>query len=195
MNTLNALELVSLFASIASLVLAVVAIWLSLAFFKMSSALTEKSTEAAKAISSGVEKLEELFDKLYADTFSMMRDTVSDMRRHIWPETDAGAGKVAQEAEKRAEQKVSALKATMEQEIGHLLQKQKLTDDSVASLKGEMSGLLDRVIAGSRQLEAEAREETVRDTLLSSIRSENRRHPGRNISVASSLSERGGWPA
>ncbi|OXS28060.1 MAG: hypothetical protein BCS36_01660 [Desulfovibrio sp. MES5] len=38
----------------------------------------------SKNIESSVGKLESLFDRLYADTFSMMKDTVSDMRKQLW---------------------------------------------------------------------------------------------------------------
>lgn len=78
------LDVISLISGIASLVLAVIAIWLSFAFFKLSSAASKSTDEAAKGISASVERLEKLFDKLYSDTFSMMRETVTDMRKHIW---------------------------------------------------------------------------------------------------------------
>lgn len=73
---MSSVETTSLLASLASLVLAVVAIWLSIVFFKLSSRASEATTEAAKGIASSVERLEKLFDKLYSDTCSMMRDTV-----------------------------------------------------------------------------------------------------------------------
>jgi len=70
-------EIISLIASITSVILAVGAIWLSITFYRMSSAASKATEEAAKGISASVERLEKLFDKLYSDTFSMMRDTVS----------------------------------------------------------------------------------------------------------------------
>ena len=82
-------DVISLISSIASLVLAVVAIWLSIVFYKLSAAASESTTDAAKGIASSVERLEKLFDKLYSDTFSMMRETVTDMRKHIWRDPDA----------------------------------------------------------------------------------------------------------
>ena len=81
---ISILDVVSLISGIASVVLAVIAIWLSFAFFKLSSAASKSTEEAAKGISASVERLEKLFDKLYSDTFSMMRETVTDMRKHIW---------------------------------------------------------------------------------------------------------------
>ena len=92
-------ELISLFSSIAALILAIVAIWLSIVFYRLSSALSAGTTEAAKGINASVEKLENLFDKLYTDTFSMVRETVSDMRKQLWPREPGADDKVAAEIE------------------------------------------------------------------------------------------------
>ena len=63
-------DLISLAASIASLTLAVIAIWLSVSFYRMSSRAAQSTTEAAKDVAVSVERLEKLFDKLYSDSFS-----------------------------------------------------------------------------------------------------------------------------
>ena len=81
---MTAPELISLCASIASLVLSILAICLSIVFFRMSNEASKETKSASKDVSSAVERLEKLFDKLYSDTFSIMKDTVSDMRKHIW---------------------------------------------------------------------------------------------------------------
>ncbi|MBE7565368.1 hypothetical protein HER14_02820 [Acidithiobacillus thiooxidans] len=90
MNDFSAFDIISFIASIASLILAIGAILLSVVFFKMSDAASKATTEAAKGIAASVERLENLFDKLYTDTFSMMRDTVTDMRKHIWNNPHTG---------------------------------------------------------------------------------------------------------
>lgn len=84
MDGKSVFDIISFIASIASLILAIGAIWLSVVFFRMSDSASKATTEAAKDIAASVERLEKLFDKLYSDTFSMMRDTVADMRKHIW---------------------------------------------------------------------------------------------------------------
>lgn len=91
METKAALDILSLFSSVASIVLGVGAIWLSVVFFKMSSDASRATAEAAKDISANVRRLETLFDKLYSDTFTMMKDTVDDMRNHIWKRQDGAA--------------------------------------------------------------------------------------------------------
>jgi hypothetical protein len=172
-------EVLSLSASVASLVLALVAIWLSVVFFRMSSELSSKTTEAADAIRSSVEKLETLFERLYADTFSMMRDTVSDMRKHMWPENASAPDKTAEAEKKKADEKVNQLKKDMEAEALAMLNRQKLADEEIATLGSEVHNLIDHAIAGSRQAEVEAREETIRDAILSYLRYSRMRRTSR----------------
>lgn len=113
-NTLNTtVTIVGFIATIASLILAVGAIWLSIVFYKMSDEASKETTSAAKDIQASVERLENIFDKLYSDTFSMMRDTVTDMRQHIWrkPEQSNQASAIEDE------DKIKELKNSISQEI------------------------------------------------------------------------------
>lgn len=177
MESESPFDLISFVASIASLILAIGAIWLSVVFYRMSNEASKATTEAAKGIAASVERLEKLFDKLYSDTFSMMRDTVSDMRKHIWP-TDAPEQESAiEEAEKKADEKISELKKTVEQQVAQLLQRQRLADDKMSSLSSEMRNILERAIVSSRQVDMEAREETVREHILRALRVFRRSRP------------------
>ncbi len=155
-------EISSIIASCTSVILAIVAIALSIFFFRMSSLLSESTKEASKSISAGVERLEKLFDKLYADTFSMMKETYSDMRKHIWPEESTDTDKITEEAEIKAEKKVSLLKSEINKELSKMFRKQEITDTKLSSIRGEMRNLIDKTISSSRRLEIEAHEETVR---------------------------------
>lgn len=99
-ETLSPNDYVSLFSSIASGVLAVVALALSIVFFVLSKQDAERSSKNAQQIAGSVERLEKLFDTLYSDTFSMMRDTYTDMRKHVWraqpSEADGGQDDAAE---------------------------------------------------------------------------------------------------
>nr|WP_321352917.1 hypothetical protein [uncultured Methanoregula sp.] len=160
------ITIIGLIASIASLVLAIIAIWLSIVFFKMSSELATNTTEASKNISSSVERLEKLFDKLYSDTFSMMKDTVSDMRKHIWPDDHARETDLTVEIDKNADEKISKFKEEINHELSSLLEKQNVTDANIDSLRNEMGDLINRAISMSRNAQVEAREETIRGHIL-----------------------------
>lgn len=170
MESSSLFENISFMASIASLILAICAIWLSVVFYRMSSEASKATTEAAKGIAASVERLEKLFDKLYSDTFSMMRDTVSDMRKHIWPAEVPEQENAIEEAEKKADDKITDLKRAVEGQVADLLQRQRLTDDKMSSLSVEMRTILDRAIVSSRQVDMEAREETVREHILRTVR-------------------------
>lgn len=183
---------ISLIATVASLILAIGAIWLSVVFYKMSVAASNSTTEAAKGIASSVERLEKLFDKLYSDTFSMMRDTVSDMRKHMWPEDDADGEKAIELAEQKADEKFSELRRSMEGQLASILQRQKITEDKFLNVQNEMRGLLDRAINRSRQAETEARDEALREFVLRAIRVVSQTHTVVHIDdIVENLREKG----
>jgi hypothetical protein len=158
-------EISYIIASCTSAILAIVAIVLSIIFFRMSLGFSESAKEASKSISACVGRVEKLFDKLYADTFSMMKETYSDIRKHMWPEESTNTDKITEEAEIKAEEKISSFKSEMDKELLKMFQKQKITDKKLSSTRDEMRHLLDKAISSSRRLEIEAREETVRDQI------------------------------
>lgn len=174
---MGAAEIGSLIASLVALGIALFAVWLSVVFYRMSTELSDSTKEAAKGIGASVDRLEKVFDTLYSDTFSLMRDTVSDMRKHIWPEETKPSDKISEEAEKRADQKVDALKAEIGRELAGLLERQQLTDVELASTRSELRSLVERAITESRKVEVEAREETVRGHILRQLRRLLRHRP------------------
>lgn len=171
------IELLAFVASISSLILAIGAIWLSIVFFKMSNEASQSTTEAAKGIDASVQRLENLFDKLYSDTFSMMKDTVSDMRKHIWNGDDNNdnveednKNTILEEADKKAEEKIQEIKSAFDKQLNDILHKQKIADGKVSDIGSELEGLLENAIQTSRMVESEAREETVRQHILKELR-------------------------
>lgn len=175
---MTTIETISIIASLASLILAIVAIWLSFKFFEKSSEAAEKTIEASKGISSSVERLENLFDKLYTDTFTMMKDTVSDMRKHIWnkdEKSNPNETHIEEELEKKAQEKVDKLKIELSKEMIKMFDKQNITDTKISNLKSELTGLIEKAVSQTRNLEIEAREETLRDYILRICRFMKRR--------------------
>ncbi len=178
---MSGVELVGFVASIASLILAVGAIWLSIVFFKMSNEASNATTEAAKGIDASVKRLENLFDKLYSDTFSMMKDTVSDMRKHIWnadegpSQNEEERNRILEEADRKAEEKVIEIKSSLDKQLNEILKKQKIADGKVSEFGRELENLLENAIQTSRTVESEAREETVRNHILLELRRFRRR--------------------
>ena len=153
--------MIPLVASVASLSLAVTAIALSIVFYRMSTDLMEKSRDAANRIGGSVERLEGLFDRLYSDTFSVMKDTVTDMRRQLWPDKSLAEDKGVEEAEQRADERVATLRAEMNAEVSSILERQRFAEGQVESLRSEMTQVVDRAIVQSRAMEIESREEVI----------------------------------
>lgn len=162
-------ELFSIAASIVSLILAGFAIWLSIVFYRLSNESSGKIKESADRIAASVDRLEMLFDKLYADTFSMMKDTVSDMRKHIWRDEPNPKSEQDEEIEKLADEKVQKLQQQFEQEVTRLLGRQHSTDAKIEQLGDELKKLVNRAVVESRNVEVKAREETLRDAILNAL--------------------------
>lgn len=162
------MEIASLVASIVSVIVAAFAIWLGITFFKMSTQIAEDTKEVGRGLASGVDKLEKLFDRLYSDTFSMMRDTVSDMRRQIWPNA-ATTADATDAAERKAEEKISDLREQVQSEISNIVTRVERTDARLGEVRGDIEELVDRAIAGSRSVDRAVRAETLRDALLQSF--------------------------
>jgi len=167
------IEIISLIASLASLILAVIAIWLSFKFFEKSTEASDKTIEASKGIASSVERLEKLFDKLYSDTFTMMKDTVSDMRKHIWSgevSSETKSTELEEELEKKAQEKVDALKKELSSDLSQMFARQHITDKKITNLKDELTTLIEKAVSQTRTLESEAREETIREYVTRTMR-------------------------
>ena len=167
---MNAVEIAACIASIIAIGIGILAIWLSIVFYRMTTELSGSTKEAAKDISASVNRLETLFNTLYADTFSMMKETVTDMRKHIWPENVEVGEKISDEVEKRADEKVKGLKEVFDKEVTGLLEMQSRTDAKVENIKGDLEKIFDRVIDQSRRVEIEARQETLREIILRELR-------------------------
>ena len=172
------METISLVGSIVSVILAGFAIWLSVTFYRLSTGIAESTRQAARGIEAAVTRLETLFDRLYADTFGLMKETVSNMRKHIWPETTTDTDKLVEE---RADEKVTQLKAEFGNELSSILSKMGKTDRKLETVHSRLESLVDKVINQSRRAEKEAREETLRSTVIAALRNAAARKGTRKV--------------
>jgi hypothetical protein len=160
------METASIVSSLVSLVLGIYAIWLSIMFYRMSTDSSSKIQESAKDLGASVNRLEKLFDRLYADTFSMMRDTVSDMRKHIWPDNPQEEQEAIKEVQRRADEKAAEIQDELTRQVSALTEKVGGTDARIKQLRDELVPVMGRAINRSRHAESEAREETLRGRLI-----------------------------
>lgn len=107
----------------------------------------------------------------------MMKDTVSDMRRHIWnnDSDSTTTNNIDDELEKKAQKKIDDLKKELSDELSKMFSKQNKTDSQLQNLKGELTNLIEKAVIQTRNVETEAREETIRDYILRTFRSIRKR--------------------
>ena len=82
------LEWLTVLGAAMTFVLGIVAIWLAILFYRLSTDQAERIRSSATSIESTVARLEKLFEVMYHDTFSIVQDTVADMRTHIWHKSE-----------------------------------------------------------------------------------------------------------
>lgn len=137
------LEILSIVSSLVSLIIGGLAIWLAVKFYEMSTKNSEKLEQASNNIESTTKRLETLFDKLYADTFAMVKDTVSDMRKHVW-KADGAEKDISDE---KLEQLKSELSAELAESFKNGEQKKEISD-----LQEKLSELLDKAVEKSANI-------------------------------------------
>ncbi len=162
-------DIIAVVASLFSIAVAVLAIWLAIVFYRMSSQFSESAREADRRITTSVERLEKLFDSLYGDSFSLLRDTVSDMRKHLWPTEQTDSYDIEAEIEKKSESKMKELRERTDLELSELLQRQTQTDSHLESLSADIQQLISKAINESKVVEEQARKETIRRLILSVV--------------------------
>lgn len=143
---ISGLDWINLFSAAASIVLAIVALALSIFFFVQSKNAADQSSRSAEEISASVSRLEKLFDSLYSDTFSMMRETVTDMRQHVWKIAPGTAtAKVEMKTEDEADSQ--ALLA----ELDMVSKRVGLTDTKISQLREELTPILQQALETQRE--------------------------------------------
>jgi hypothetical protein len=154
-------------SAIVSIIIAIFAIWLSIVFYRMSVESSNKIEDSSKDLASSVDRLEKLFEHLYTDTFSMMRDTYSDMRKHIWSnDPDAETLTLVEE---RTDEKIGKIRDELMGEIASMASKAGDSRGEIEKIRLQFEPLITKAISETRNAESEAREETLRDFLLKGI--------------------------
>src|SRR5262249_4802279 len=144
---ISGFDWINLFSAASSIILAIVALALSIVFFVYGKNSADQSAKSAEEISSNVKRLDELFDKLYKDTFDMMRETFTDMRQHVWnviPGSESADESRMKEAEAESQAMVLAELDKVSKRVG-------LTDDKIGELRSELTPVLVRALEEQRE--------------------------------------------
>ncbi|MEC4090115.1 hypothetical protein [Pseudoalteromonas rubra] len=158
-DSVSWLEIISIVSSIVSVIIGGFAIWLAVKFYEMSNKSAEKLEKASSNIEATNKRLETLFDKLYSDTFAMVKDTVSDMRNHVWrndQQTD------------ESENNISHLKEELRSEFQKGLE-QAASKNDIKQMHAKVNELIDstveKVSYATKQPEVEYVFETIKNQI------------------------------
>lgn len=147
-------------AEISGVILAVVAIILSIKFFQLSELSARRLDDTARSIELAVTRLEPVLAQLYSDAFGLVKDTMTDLRAHAWDEKPAQPD-VTVQVEERAAAKVQELKVELGSRIEQLAIQMQRTEGGRPEIDQQLSEVLDTAIERSRNVDAEARSETL----------------------------------
>lgn len=153
---INPMDYFSLISSITSIILGVIAIVLSILFYRMSEKMGRENEKVSTNIESNVTKLEELFNKLYTGTFDMMKETVSDMRKHVYKNENDNNSIDSDE------KVLSATISSMSSEIERL--KSRKTDEK------EITNIVEEILTKSKKIESDLKNKRVKEEILSYLR-------------------------
>lgn len=149
-------------ASAFSLVLAIVAMILSIVFYRFSDSAQRAVENSTREMSETVDKLELLYSRLYTDLLSMTNETVRDMRRSVFgPADPPPLGSLEVAADRVAEAKSEVL-GTIRESGGEML------EDS--NMDVILQNAVERALEKGRILEREVRSGDVRSRIVKSIR-------------------------
>jgi uncharacterized protein len=173
---LGVINTVSLISSVASLILAVISIWVAFVFYKMGTSASDTTAKNSQEMHESVTKMEKLFNTMYSDTFTMMRETVTNMQKHIWPEKLSDATATNDAVQEKTELRIAELKQQMTKELSALLAKQAPGNGQVESLARDLVPMLDKAINESNKVTVQTREETIREAIMTVILDLARNH-------------------
>lgn len=120
------MDTISILVNVTSIILAIVSIGLSLYFFGVSYKANKETSQLSGDIKNSTNNLEKLFDRLYADTFNMLKNQNDAMQRHIFKSVgDTGESNAKQDEELTV--------------ISLIIQHRKLTFDSLCKQANNIS--------------------------------------------------------
>jgi len=163
-------EIIGLVASLVSLIIGGFAVWLSVTFYRLSQKNSQQLENSSKNIDSKVNRLEGLFDKLYSDTFGMMKDTVQDMSKHAWHLSELNLKKTP----KPNDEALNELKVEINQSIEELKQNQGSSNKQFESFAAKIESLVvEKIDDSAKKLTSNSWDE-METTVINALQNENK---------------------
>ena len=173
---MKTLDIINLFGAALAIVLGVISLWLALYFYRRSVEELRRGQASAESLSTSIERIEALFDAMYSDTFSMMKDTVSDMRAHIWLRADKDAqddGRGRNINASIGSETVARDSENLVDNIERLVSSKGIDHESAAALASEISPQITDALRQSSELGADFQAEIAftKSTIQAYVRS------------------------
>jgi uncharacterized phage infection (PIP) family protein YhgE len=159
-------QAISLAASITSLAMSIVAIWLSIKFYHRSEDSSKKLEEINREIKASIVKLETIFNSLYSNVYSMLHEIV---RKRFMLDTNS-VEETEQLAESKTNERVEQLKADVKSELDSVVERVGQTDAKLSNLRQQLEGVVEKAINRSIEAGREAREENIKDHLIAHLK-------------------------
>lgn len=83
------IQFVSLISALSSIILSIVAIVLSILFYRWSESSNKAIQKSSSDIESNTNKMGILFDKFYSDTFGIMKSNIEAMQKQLYQSADS----------------------------------------------------------------------------------------------------------
>jgi hypothetical protein len=159
--TLTNVDVLSLATGVMSVALAVFAVWLSLYFFRQSGVQARLAKESADEVARTVERLEKLWAAMYGESVAMMRDTVSDMREHVWRREDlALEAEIRTRAEEIARAKINDARSELLAQISSSVRGAGVEQEHISGLLEELQPAVSKALEDSSGAGAERTAQT-----------------------------------
>ncbi len=153
---MSGIEIASVVVSVVSVIVAFLAIYLSITFYKMSTRTFEDVRQKTDLIESSVDKLEMISNALLSKMFGMIDKTLVDYQKHAWP-GEASEEDFSRLAEEKADERIEKIRKEMSEEmeakISEISRKTKETDVQISEIKASMEELLGKAITETRHVE------------------------------------------
>ncbi len=140
-----------------SIAIGVLAIGLSVVFYNWSTRLQRDASKALSELTGMTQRLEQLFEKFYSDTFGMVKETYTDMHRQAFPQVPDEKAE-AEATEKRIEELVAPYVDTLKETLKRATEK----EANMESLVAETRGVLEDAV---RRTEESAKDQAVGDAM------------------------------
>jgi len=83
-SNITTFDLFSLIAALTSIVLSIFSLVLAVTFYRWADKSNKEIVTVAQAIDSNTKKIENLFDRLYSDTFGIMKSNIEAMQKQLY---------------------------------------------------------------------------------------------------------------